>query len=132
MNRETGRYGVCVIRDFVAQHFLIGGDWGRENQLHSHHYELEAIFTGDELDRHEYLLDIAVVNQHLEALVERYRDQTLNRLPEFEGKNPSLELFARILSEGFLRRLGPAPLVSFTVKLWENQLAYATHTHWFG
>ena len=55
------RYTVGVIRDFVAQHYLIGGDWGRENQLHSHHYKLEVIFAGDELDQHGYLLDIAVV-----------------------------------------------------------------------
>ena len=61
------RYTVGVIRDFVAQHFLIGGDWGRENQLHSHHYKLEVIFAGEQLDQHLYLLDIAVVKQHLEA-----------------------------------------------------------------
>jgi 6-pyruvoyltetrahydropterin/6-carboxytetrahydropterin synthase len=54
-------YSVGVIRDFVAQHFLIGGDWGRENDKHSHHYKLEAIFEGDKLDRHGYLLDIAEV-----------------------------------------------------------------------
>ena len=129
MDRERGRYTVCVIRDFVAQHFLIGGDWGRENQLHSHHYELEASFTGDELDRHEYLLDIAEVNLHLEKLVVRFADQTLNHLPEFEGKNPSLERFARILADGLVRALGPVPLVSLQAKLWENDQAFATYTH---
>lgn len=122
------RYTVAVIRDFVAQHFLIGGDWGRENQHHSHHYKLEVIFAGDELDKHLYLLDIAVVNEHLEALVERYRDKTLNSLPEFEGKNPSLELFARLLAEGMSKVLAPQNLRTLTAKLWEHELAYATYT----
>jgi 6-pyruvoyltetrahydropterin/6-carboxytetrahydropterin synthase len=125
------RYTVCVIRDFVAQHFLIGGDWGKENQHHSHHYKLEVIFAGDQLDGHLYLLDIAVVNDHLEALCDRYRDKTLNNLPEFEGKNPSLELFARLLAEGMSKalepHLPPGTLRSLTAKLWEHEQAYATY-----
>ncbi len=121
-------YSVGVIRDFVALHYLIGGDWGRENQLHSHHYKMEVIFAGPRLDRHGYLLDIAVVQEHLERLVERYRDKTLNDLPEFAAQNPSLELFARLLTEGMVRALEPANLNTLTVKLWENQDAFATYT----
>ena len=34
-------YSVAVKREFVAQHFLIGGDWGAENDWHSHHYQVE-------------------------------------------------------------------------------------------
>jgi 6-pyruvoyltetrahydropterin/6-carboxytetrahydropterin synthase len=122
------RYTVCVIRDFVAQHFLIGGDWGRENLHHSHPYRLEMVFAGDELDRHEYLLDIAVVKEHLDRLIERFADKTLNELPEFAGRNPSLELFARLLAEGMARALEPRQLTSLTAKLWENREAFATYT----
>lgn len=125
------QYTVTVIRDFVAQHFLFGGDWGRENQLHSHHYKMEATFEGEGLDQHQYLLDIAVVTEHLEALVDRYRDKTLNPLPEFEGKNPSLELFARILNEGLRKSLQPAGLSALSVKLWEHEQAFAVFTHVF-
>src|SRR5205823_87970 len=75
--RPMSRFTVCVIRDFVAQHFLIGGDWGRENEWHSHHYKLEVSFAGDELDQHAYLLDIAVVKEHLGRLVARFADKTL-------------------------------------------------------
>ncbi|MEZ4656751.1 MAG: 6-carboxytetrahydropterin synthase [Caldilineaceae bacterium] len=39
-------YTLAVQRDFVAQHFLIGGDWGPENQWHSHHYRLEVQLQG--------------------------------------------------------------------------------------
>jgi 6-pyruvoyltetrahydropterin/6-carboxytetrahydropterin synthase len=127
MDRQP-RYTVAVIRDFIAQHFLFGGDWGRENFLHSHHYEMEAIFAGDELDQHGYLLDIAVVSEHLDRLVDRYRDKTLNELPEFEARNPSLELFARLLTEGLARSLAPQGLRALTVKLWENPQAFATYT----
>lgn len=120
-------FTVGVIRDFVAQHYLIGGDWGRENQLHSHHYKLEAIFEGEALDRHGYLLDIAVVKGHLEAVVERVRDKTLNDLPELAGKNPGLEPFARLLAETLVARLDTRGLTGLTIKLWENEEAFATY-----
>jgi 6-pyruvoyltetrahydropterin/6-carboxytetrahydropterin synthase len=122
------RYTVGVIREFIAQHYLIGGDWGKENEHHSHPYKLEVIFAGDELDQHGYLLDIAVVSQHLQALVDRYRDKTLNTLPEFAGLNPSLEHFARILAERMTAAVPTDRLVALEVKLWENLDAFATHT----
>jgi 6-pyruvoyltetrahydropterin/6-carboxytetrahydropterin synthase len=121
------RYTVGVIRDFVAQHFLFGGDWGRENEKHSHHYRMEAIFEGDELDRHGYLLDIAEVKVHLDAIVERFRDHCLNDLPELGGKNPGLEPFARVLAESLAGRLDTRGLGGLTVKLWENEEAFATY-----
>ena len=45
-------YTVTITRDFVAQHFLIGGDWGAENQWHSHHYKAEVRLEGATLDQH--------------------------------------------------------------------------------
>jgi 6-pyruvoyltetrahydropterin/6-carboxytetrahydropterin synthase len=128
----VSRFTVGVIRDFIASHFLFGGDWGRENQPHAHHYRLEAIFAGDELDRHGYLLDIAIVKEHLDGLVARFSDRMLNDLPELGGRNPGLEPFARALAEGLARTLVPAlpprTLTSLTVKLWENEEAFASFT----
>ena len=126
------RFTVGVIREFVASHFLFGGDWGRENQPHAHHYRLEAIFAGDELDRHGYLLDISIVKEHIDAQIARFRDKMLNDLPELAGQNPGLERFARVLAEGLVRTLAPAlaprTLAALSVKLWENEEAYATCT----
>src|SRR5438552_19214825 len=90
-------YTLAVQRDFVAQHYLIGGDWGAENQLHSHHYRIELRLEGSTLDQHGYLVDIVDVEHHLNELVAHYRDHTLNDLPEFAGLNPSIEHFSRIL-----------------------------------
>lgn len=126
--QEMTPYTVGVLRDFVTRHFLIGGDWGKENDLHSHHYRMEAIFGGDELDRHGYLLDISVVEKHLDNLVDRYREKILNELPEFAGKNPSLEFFARALAEGMSSALGSHTLRTLTVKLWEHETAFASFT----
>ena len=120
-------YTVAVKRDFVAQHFLIGGDWGAENFKHSHHYALEVQLEGHTLDQHGYLVDIVDIEKHLNDLVTYYRDQTLNDLPEFSGLNPSLEHFARILCQSLTARIQASALSAITVKLWENEIAWASY-----
>jgi 6-pyruvoyltetrahydropterin/6-carboxytetrahydropterin synthase len=120
-------YTVAVTRDFVAQHFLIGGDWGPENDWHSHHYRVEVQLEGATLDEHGYLVDIVDIEYHLEALVAHYRDKTLNELPEFAGRNPSIEHFARILGQALSERIQAANLSAVTVKIWENEIAWASY-----
>jgi 6-pyruvoyltetrahydropterin/6-carboxytetrahydropterin synthase len=119
------RYSVTVKRDFIAQHFLVGGDFGRENELNSHHYEIVARYEGPTLDGHGFLLDIDDVSGRLDAVVERYRDRTLNDLPEFAGLNPSVEHFARIVGD----RLAIAAdnLDALEVTVWEDGAAAAGH-----
>jgi 6-pyruvoyltetrahydropterin/6-carboxytetrahydropterin synthase len=119
-------YTLAVKRDFVAQHFLVGGDWGAENQRHSHHYVVEVQLEGDRLDRHGYLADIVDIENHLNALVAYYRDKTLNDLPEFAGLNPSIEHFARILGTTLAERIRAETLTAVTAKVWENEIAWAS------
>jgi 6-pyruvoyltetrahydropterin/6-carboxytetrahydropterin synthase len=120
-------YTVAVRRDFVAQHFLVGGDWGPENDRHSHHYRVEVQLLGDRLDEHGYLVDIVDIEANLEALVVRYRDRTLNELPEFAGLNPSIEHFARIWCDSLASRLKAPTLKAVRVKIWEAEIAWASY-----
>src|SRR5688572_5489664 len=117
-------YTTAVKRDFVAQHFLIGGDWGKENFLHSHHYTVELQLEGATLDRHGYLVDIVDIENDLDSLVDLYRDKTLNDLPEFTGLNPSIEHFSRILCEQLSGRIAAPNITAATVKLWESGIAW--------
>lgn len=75
-------YTVAVKRDFVSQQYLIGGNWGAENEL-----------------------------------------------PAFVGLNPSIKHFARILCQTLANRI-PAPnLKALTVRIWENDIAWASYWH---
>ena len=122
-------YTVAVKRNFIAQHYLVGGDWGAENELHSHHYVLELQLEGEELDQHGYLVDIVDIETNLESLVADYRDRTLNTLPAFEGLNPSIEHFSRILCLELDQRIQAANIIALTIVLWENEIAWASYRH---
>ncbi|WP_299024992.1 6-carboxytetrahydropterin synthase [uncultured Thermanaerothrix sp.] len=118
-------YRVGVSRSFIAQHYLIGGDWGDENLPHSHHYRIDVEVSGEHLDSHFYLVDIVALETALEAQVARYRDRLLNDLPEFAGVNPSLEFFARLLCQNLTNNLPTKGLSRLCVRLWEHENAWA-------
>jgi len=120
-------YTLGVRRDFIARHFLIGGDWGPENFPNSHHYILELQLEGKELDQHGYLVDIMDVEKHLDEIVNYYKEQMLNDKSEFSGLNPSIEHFARILATSLSERIKAKNISVLKVVLWENESAWAAY-----
>ena len=120
-------YRLAVTRDFVAQHYLIGGDWGAENVKHSHHYKVEVLLRGAALNRHGYLVDIVELNSALAAIIAQFSDHTLNDLKPFAGLNPSLERFAQVFYDDLCARLTLTDLF-VTVKLWENDRDWAAYS----
>jgi 6-pyruvoyltetrahydropterin/6-carboxytetrahydropterin synthase len=121
-------YTVAVQRKLIAQHFLIGGDFGPENLLHSHHYRVEVRLSGRSLDAHGFLVDIDEVAALLAELIEIYQDKTLNDLPEFQGLNPSIEHLCRILCLRLAGGLQHRNLSTVTVAIWESDVAWAACT----
>ena len=118
-------YSLGVRREFIARHFLIGGDWGPENFPNSHHYSLELVLEGNELDQHGYLVDIVDVEKHLDEIVDYYKEQMLNEKPEFAGLNPSIEHFAWILATSLNERIKAKNIIGVKVVLWEHANAWA-------
>ena len=124
-------YSVSARRNFIAQHYLIGGDWGPENELHSHHYVVEVLMEGKNLNQHGYLIDIDDVFLHLDSLVAYFKDKTLNDLPELVSANPSLEHLARIFCKTLTQRISTQTLSALSVKIWENEIAWAGYRETF-
>ncbi len=120
-------YTVTVSREFVAQHFLTVPEAGPEGEWHSHRYKLELQLRGETLNEYGYLVDIDDVTGALDRAIDRYQDETLNDLSEFEGLNPSLEHFARILCDRLLDDVEAPEIDSATVKLWEDETAWAAY-----
>jgi 6-pyruvoyltetrahydropterin/6-carboxytetrahydropterin synthase len=121
-------YTLAVRREFIARHFLIGGDWGPENFPNSHQYILELQLEGSQLDQHGYLADIVDVEKHLDDVVCYYKEQMLNEKPEFTGLNPSIENFSRILATTLSERIKAKNISALKVVLWEHENAWAAYS----
>jgi 6-pyruvoyltetrahydropterin/6-carboxytetrahydropterin synthase len=119
-------YKLAVKTDFIAQHFLVGGEAGPENQKHSHHYRIEVKLQGNTLNEHGYLVDIVKVREKLERLVAGFRDRTLNELPEFKDKNPSIEHLAFIFHRKLSEDMGAEGITALSVKVFEDESAWAS------
>ena len=119
-------YRLAVTRDFIAQHYLIGGDWGAENSKHSHAYRLQLLLEGATLDRHGYLADIVEVERAIAETLGQFRDHTLNDLEPFADLNPSLERFAKVLHDALSAKLG-CERYRLAVQLWENERDWAAY-----
>jgi len=120
-------YELMVTRDFVAQHFLTVPNCGPENEWHSHHFRVEVHLRAPELNEHGYLVDIDDVKAALDGQVARFRDTTLNDHDAFAGLNPSVEHFARIFLEGVTATMDTAHLDTVTIRIWEDDEAWASY-----
>ena len=120
-------YATTVVTDFVAQHYLTVPDPGPEGVPHSHHFEVEVTVRGPELNEYDYLVDIDDAEAALADLADRYRDELLNDLPEFEGYNPSVERFARVIFERVTDALTDETPTELAVTVWEDDAAAATY-----
>jgi 6-pyruvoyltetrahydropterin/6-carboxytetrahydropterin synthase len=118
-------YSVTVVRSFVAQHYLTVPDPGPEGEVHSHRFTAEIELVGPELGEHGYLVDIDDVKAATDAVVDRYRDETLNEMPRFDGRNPSVERFARVFCDRFLDAADLSTPERVEVRLWEDDEAWA-------
>ncbi|WP_435072831.1 6-pyruvoyl trahydropterin synthase family protein [Halorubrum sp. HHNYT27] len=120
-------YATTVLTDFVAQHYLTVPDPGPEGVPHSHHFEVELTFRGPALNEYDYLVDIDDAEAALADLADRYRDALLNDLPEFEGDNPSVERFARVIFERVTDAVTDETATELAVTVWEDETAAATY-----
>jgi 6-pyruvoyltetrahydropterin/6-carboxytetrahydropterin synthase len=121
-------YTVTVREDFVARHFLtVPSPPPGEGEPHSHHYELELTFAGPELNEFDYLVDIDDVAAALSDLRARYGDALLNDDPAFEGFNPSVERFARVVHRQVAEAVTDETITELAVTVWEDEDAAAAY-----
>ena len=121
-------YEVGLRKGLVSYHFMIGGDFGEENELHAHRYLVEAVLEGNDLDGFGFLTDIDDLQAAMGRIAARFENRTLNDLPEFSGVNPSLERFCRVWCDELRRTLDAPALERITVRIWESEDAFAGYT----
>jgi 6-pyruvoyltetrahydropterin/6-carboxytetrahydropterin synthase len=120
-------YSIGIKKEFIARHYLTGGDWGSENLEHSHYYRVEIEIRGRSLDNHGYLVDFVDLDACVDSLVDRYRESILNDLPEFSGLNPSVEHLARIFCTRLSSSLFISNILATKITIWEKSGVWASY-----
>ncbi|MFD1569881.1 6-pyruvoyl trahydropterin synthase family protein [Halorubrum laminariae] len=120
-------YATTVTTEFVAQHYLTVVDDGPESVPHSHQFAVELTFRGPALNEHDYLVDIDDADAALADIADRYRDALLNDFSEFDGRNPSVERFARVIFERVTAAVTDDTVSEVAVTVWEDDDAGATY-----
>jgi 6-pyruvoyltetrahydropterin/6-carboxytetrahydropterin synthase len=120
-------YSIALERQFEAQHYLVGGDWGAENKVHAHQYKVELRVKGENLDEHGYLVDIVDLERALEKVIAYYQGKVLNDLYEFSGLNPSIEHLSHILFQNLREFISTPNIRSMRVKVWESTIAWSAY-----
>ena len=124
-------YILGLSRDFEARHYLVGGDWGPENEPHTHAYRVEVRIETEDLDRHGYIVDLDDLDPLMNQVVDHYKGRLLNDLPEFEGLNPSIERLSRFFFDRLAQGLRSYNFETIEVRIWETDKAWAAFRECF-
>lgn len=118
-------YTLGLKRTFTAKHFLIGGDFGEENHLHSHFYTLDTILEKQNLNDQGFVADITLVEQVLDKITSKLQGAVLNEIPELKDLNPSIEHLARFVVHKISKDLQSENLTAISATIWEDNQAWA-------
>ena len=86
-------FELILTSSFSAAHALV--IQGVREPVHGHDWQVEATFSGNELDEDGMLCDFHALEQRLEAIIAPFRTADLNAAEAFKDLNPSAELVAR-------------------------------------
>lgn len=99
-----GMFELTVRGRFCGAHRL-AGYVGRCADLHGHNWDVEVTVRGRELDPTGLLVDFRVLKEALRAVLDEIDHTDLNRIPEFQGQNPTSENLARYLYARLAKQL---------------------------
>ncbi|MBI0582866.1 MAG: 6-carboxytetrahydropterin synthase [Methanomassiliicoccus sp.] len=117
-------YGTGFKMKLAARHFLPDAPSGEASE-HSHDYAVEVTVIGDAVDDKGYLVDINSLRASLDTVLARYDGRCLNAFPEFDADAPSMENLAREIWKRVTPYLSKDRVRSLTVRVWEDDDAWA-------
>jgi 6-pyruvoyltetrahydropterin/6-carboxytetrahydropterin synthase len=100
--------------EFESSHFYNWG--GKLRNLHGHNYEIWVLIEG-ELNPFGMIKNISEIKEKVSPILERFDHTLLNSLPEFNGKNPTVEVISWVLYgaiKGVIKEL-------FAVRVFEDE-----------
>lgn len=117
---------MAVRKTFEAEHYL-PMEKGMESEIHTHDYTVEIALEGRKIDEKGYLLDIDRLEDILTNLTIEFGRVPLNERAEFNGIEPTIENFSKVLWRKVKSKLNSPNISAVEVKIWEGTEAYASY-----
>lgn len=115
-------FTLCVKDSFAAAHRLEAYH-GKCEELHGHNFQVEASFSGAELNHEGMVIDFKILKDYLKQALEILDHKYLNEIPFFKERASSSEYIAMFLF-GRLKELTEGSAVTVReVKVWESDKA---------
>ena len=120
-------YSVGVRDHVMIAHSFRGEVFGPAQRLRGATYVVDVEFKRRTIDADGIVIDIGRAGDVLKQVLSELNYRNLDDLPEFAGRNPSIEHFARILCETLSSCIKAPNLSALGVVVWENEIAWAAY-----
>jgi 6-pyruvoyltetrahydropterin/6-carboxytetrahydropterin synthase len=111
---------------FRASHSL-RGNFGAAQQLHEHDYRVDLSVISHVLTDDGIVMDIVVLENSVRRLLDQWNGQCLDRRPELEGINTTVEMLSRFIHERVSAVLPQHNDLILDVKVWESPLVWGAY-----
>ena len=116
-------YEVGTAKEVRAFHVMPGVE-GPEGRLHAHDYRVELLVERSTLGEEGMVCDLDVLDGALTEIVEKVRDQDLEKIRPPEAEAVTVELFARWAHDALAAAVRSAGGEILTVRVWESPVAF--------
>lgn len=116
-----------TLKDIFSSAHSLWDYEGKFEDLHGHDFKVEVDLERQELDTIGVVIDFLDVKRKLKAILKRIDHAFLNELPEFKGKNTSVENVARFICNELSKEVTKDGVAIRRVTVWETEDAGATY-----
>lgn len=121
-------FTVTVKDHLMIAHSLRGETFGPAQKLHGATYVVSATFQAPRLNADGIVIDIGKARELLQAVLDQYRYENLDTLPEFQGKNSTTEFLCAHFHSLLAGKLAGSFAGWLTIELEESPVAAAAYT----
>lgn len=120
-------FTVTVKDHLMIAHSLRGETFGPARKLHGATYVVSATFHAPGLNEDGIVIDIGMARDLLQAVLDRFRYENLDTLPEFEGNNSTTEFLCAHFHSLLAGKLAGSFTGWLTIELEESPVAAAAY-----
>ena len=116
------------IRDHIMiAHSLPDIFFGKAQQMHGATYIVDVTFYAKELNQHNVVIDIGQANTILHKVLDLFRYQNLDSIPEFKNILTTTEFLARYIHSKIKEEVSAIFTGKISVTLGESHVAWASY-----